>query len=40
MPTRFGVGTGAVRVNGALITLDPKTGKALKIERIARTWHE
>ena|GEM_PF-3912307 len=40
MPTRFGVGTGAVRLNGALITLDPKTGKALKIERIARTWHE
>jgi hypothetical protein len=40
MPTRFGVGTGAVRLNGALITLDPKTGRALKIERIARTWHE
>lgn len=40
MPARFGVGTGAVRVNGALITIDPATGKALKIERIARTWHE
>lgn len=40
MPTRFGVGTGAVRVNGALITIEPATGKALKIERIARTWHE
>lgn len=40
MPTRFGVGSGAVRVNGALITIDPATGKALKIERIARTWHE
>lgn len=40
MPTRFGVGSGAVRLNGALITLDPKTGRALKIERIARTWHE
>ena len=40
MPTRFGVGSGAVRLNGALITLDPKTGRALKIERITRTWHE
>jgi metallophosphoesterase (TIGR00282 family) len=40
MPTRFGVGRGAVRVNGALITIDPATGKALKIERVARTWHE
>jgi metallophosphoesterase (TIGR00282 family) len=40
MPTRFGVGRGAVRVNGALITIDPVSGKALKIERIARTWHE
>jgi 2',3'-cyclic-nucleotide 2'-phosphodiesterase len=40
MPTRFGVGRGAVRLNGALITIDPATGKALKIERIARTWHE
>ncbi|WP_397385603.1 YmdB family metallophosphoesterase, partial [Prosthecobacter sp.] len=40
MPTRFGVGSGAVRVNGALITIDPATGKALSIERVARTWHE
>ncbi len=39
-PTRFGVGTGAVRLNGALITLDPLTGRAMKIERVARTWHE
>lgn len=39
-PARFGVGTGAVRVNGALITIDPATGRALKIERVARTWHE
>jgi calcineurin-like phosphoesterase len=29
-----------VRVNGALITIDPATGKALSIERIARTWHD
>jgi len=40
MPTRFGVGRGAVRLNGALITIDPATGKALSIERIARTWHD
>ncbi|MDZ4288506.1 MAG: TIGR00282 family metallophosphoesterase [Prosthecobacter sp.] len=40
MPTRFGVGRGAVRVNGALVTIDPATGRALAIERIARYWHE
>ena len=40
MPTRFGVASGAVRVNGALITIDPATGRALSIERVARTWHE
>lgn len=40
MPTRFGVGRGAVRVNGALVTLDPATGRATAIERIARYWHE
>lgn len=39
-PARFGVGRGAVRLNGALITIDPATGKALSIERVARTWHE
>lgn len=40
LPTKFGVGRGPVRVNGALITLDPTTGKAVSIERIARVWHE
>jgi hypothetical protein len=40
MPTRFGVGRGAVRVNGTLVTLDPTTGKAKSIERVARTWHD
>ena len=40
MPARFGVGRGAVRLNGVLITLDPATGKATAIERVARTWHE
>jgi 2',3'-cyclic-nucleotide 2'-phosphodiesterase len=40
LPTKFGVGTGAVRVNGVLITLDPATGRAQSIERVARTWEE
>ncbi|MCX6858266.1 MAG: TIGR00282 family metallophosphoesterase [Verrucomicrobia bacterium] len=40
LPTKFGVGRGAVRVNGTLVTLDPATGKATSIERVARTWHE
>lgn len=40
LPARFGVGRGAVRVNGALITIDPATGRALAIERVARYWHE
>lgn len=40
LPTKFGIGRGAVRINGALITLDPVTGLAKSIERIARTWHE
>ncbi len=40
MPARFGVGSGAVRVNGALVTVNPQTGRALSIERIARYWHE
>lgn len=40
LPTKFGVGKGAVRVNGVLVTLDPATGKAQSIERIARTWDE
>jgi len=40
LPARFGIGRGPVRINGALITLDPATGKAVSIERIARTWQE
>ncbi len=40
LPQRFGVGRGAVRVNGALVTIDPATGKAKSIERVARFWHE
>jgi metallophosphoesterase (TIGR00282 family) len=39
-PARFGVGSGAVRINGALITVDPATGRALSIERITRYWHD
>lgn len=40
MPTRFGVGRGTVRVNGALVTIDPTNGKARAIERVVRFWHE
>lgn len=40
MPTRFGVGRGKVRVNGALVTVDPTTGKATDIERITEYWSE
>ncbi|WP_146849519.1 TIGR00282 family metallophosphoesterase [Brevifollis gellanilyticus] len=40
MPARFGIGKGAVRLNGVLVTVDPTTGKAMAIERVARTWHE
>lgn len=40
LPTRFGVGKGAVRINGVLVTLNPETGRALAVERVARTWHE
>lgn len=39
LPSRFGVGRGAVRVNGALVTIDPATGRALAIERVCRYWH-
>ena len=39
MPTRFGVGRGRVRVNGALMTVETATGKALSIERVARFWN-
>jgi hypothetical protein len=38
MPTRFGVGKGTVRINGALIDVDAATGKALHIERVVRYW--
>lgn len=40
MPARFGVGNGPVRVNGVLVTVDPQTGRAKSIERVARTWHD
>jgi metallophosphoesterase (TIGR00282 family) len=40
MPAKFGVGRGAVRINGVLVTVDPATGKATAVERVARTWHE
>jgi metallophosphoesterase (TIGR00282 family) len=40
LPAKFGIARGPVRLNGALVTLDPATGKAVSIERIARTWQE
>ncbi|MEN3940063.1 TIGR00282 family metallophosphoesterase [Prosthecobacter sp. SYSU 5D2] len=40
LPAKFGVARGPVRINGALVTLNPATGKAVSIERIARTWEE
>lgn len=40
MPARFGVGRGRVRVNGAVVDVDPATGKALSIERLVRYWEE
>jgi hypothetical protein len=36
LPTRFEVGDGAVAFNAAQIDIDPATGRALAIERIAR----
>jgi metallophosphoesterase (TIGR00282 family) len=36
LPTRFEVGDGPVVFNGAQIDIDPATGRALAIERIAR----
>jgi hypothetical protein len=35
MPQRFGVASGRVRLQGALITLDPHSGRALAIERVS-----
>ncbi|NCA81246.1 MAG: TIGR00282 family metallophosphoesterase [Opitutae bacterium] len=34
MPSKFEIASGDVRLHGALLTLDPATGKALKIKRI------
>ena len=34
MPTKFDVASGDVRLHGALLTVDPATGKALKIKRV------
>lgn len=40
LPTKFGVAGGPVKLNGALVTLNPATGLAMSIERITRTWYE
>ena len=34
MPSKFEIASGDVRLHGALLTVDPKTGQALKIKRI------
>jgi 2',3'-cyclic-nucleotide 2'-phosphodiesterase len=38
MPTRFGIGRGTVRVNGALVEVATATGRAVSIERVTRYW--
>jgi hypothetical protein len=38
MPTRYGMGRGRVRVNGAVVEVDIETGRALSIERVVRYW--
>ena len=34
MPTKFEIASGDVRLHGALLSVDPATGKALKIKRV------
>ncbi len=34
MPTKFEIASGDVRLHGALLTLDPASGRALKIKRV------
>ena len=38
MPTRFGLAHGNVQVHGALVEVDPKSGRAESVKRIQRTW--
>ena len=35
VPTHFDVATGDPRLNGALVTIDPQTGRALGISRVS-----
>jgi metallophosphoesterase (TIGR00282 family) len=39
MPTKFGMGSGPVQLNGLLTDIDPATGKALAVQRLSRVWH-
>ena len=39
MPGRLTPANGDLRLNGALVTVDPATGKAIAIERIQRAWN-
>ena len=34
MPSKFEIASGDVRLHGALLSIDPETGKALKIKRV------
>ena len=40
MPNRFEVATGNVKLCGAIVEVDPKTGKALKIERVQEQFSD
>ncbi|CAN5871869.1 TIGR00282 family metallophosphoesterase [soil metagenome] len=39
LPSRNHIARGPVKLCGALIDVDPETGKAVHIERIQRIWH-
>jgi len=40
MPNKFNVATGNVKLCGAIIEVDPQTGKALKIERVQEQFSD
>jgi metallophosphoesterase (TIGR00282 family) len=39
MPGKGHIARGPVQLSGAVIDVDPETGKAVKIERLQRLWH-
>jgi calcineurin-like phosphoesterase len=40
MPAIFPIAKGPVSIHGAIIDIDPGTGKATRIERVARRFTE